>query len=199
MLLNKLGLAASIFTVAAFAQAADTPYQVGYASNLFAGDATLTLSSSGASSTTVNPQNGNLCANVYMLAPDSTLIGCCSCVVKPNALVSLSVKDDIAANPLATSSVVIKLMASIASASAPNCNPRTVGTGANVLATGLLSWHTIQSIATAPNGLITYLPTRLPLTPSTLSAAELTQLNSSCTTLLAGGSGACRSCRLGSQ
>src|SRR5438105_5887097 len=69
----------SLCSVAAFAQAADTPFQVRYASNLAIGDSVVNITNTGASSTVAFPtQNGNLCANVYTFSPDEQLISCCT-------------------------------------------------------------------------------------------------------------------------
>src|SRR4051812_34973893 len=92
---------AAVMSVAAFAQAADTPFQIGYAANLNVGDSVINISNSGASSTVAAPvQNGNLCGNVYTFSPDEQLISCCSCNVTPNALVSLSARNDLISNTL---------------------------------------------------------------------------------------------------
>ena len=64
-----------LFSVAAFGQAADTPFQVRYASNLAIGDSVVNITNTGASSTVAFPtQNGNICANVYVFSPDEQLI-----------------------------------------------------------------------------------------------------------------------------
>jgi hypothetical protein len=163
----------------AFAQAADTPYQVGVVTNdLTRSDATVTMSNTGASATTTT--NGALCVNVYAMsaangATPSAVAACCTCHVQPNGYASASVNNDVlfgvAPRP---KNVVIKLMASTGTAGA--CNGSTVGTGSNVLATGMVAWmgspQSAQLGAPAtPNA---------SFTASTLSAAELTRLNSQC-------------------
>src|SRR5437660_11682990 len=47
--LRVVSLAATVFSVAAFAQAVDTPFQVRYASNLASGDSVVNITNSGAS------------------------------------------------------------------------------------------------------------------------------------------------------
>ena len=200
--------------IGAFSQAADTPFQVRYAANLNFGDAFIDLSNSGASSTVAFPtQNGNICANVYTYSPDEQLISCCSCNITPNALVSLSVRNDLISNtltPAVPTSVVVKLLGSTG---VSTCNAATVGTGANVLATGLLAWGTtyrqISKTVTTPSPYwwqppvttttVTSYMTETAFTPSTLSAAELTRMTTLCSQIQSNGSGfgICRSCRLG--
>ena len=64
------------------------------------------------------------------------MISCCSCPVTPNALVSLSARNDLISNTL-TPGVPTSVLLASAGAS---CNASTVGTGANVLATGIAAW-----------------------------------------------------------
>src|SRR5689334_5394866 len=121
----------TVMSVAAFGQAADTPFQVGFAANLNVGDSVINISNSGASSTVAAPQNGNICANVYTFSPDEQLISCCACNVTPNALVSLSARNDLISNtltPAVPTSIVTKI---IFSTGVTTCNAATVGQGAN--------------------------------------------------------------------
>lgn len=209
-------LGVTLLAVCALAQAQDTPFQVRYAVNLDLGDSFINISNSGASSTVAFPnQNGNLCANIYTFAPDEQEISCCSCLVTPNALNSLSVKNDLISNTLtpgAEKSVVIKVLASTGT---PACNASTVGTGANVLATGILVWGStyrqITTTVTTPSPYWWQPPkvttttnsyvTETPFTPATLSAAELTRMTTLCGNIQTNGSGygICRSCRQGGQ
>jgi len=56
---------------------------------------------------------GNLCANVYTFDPAEEMVSCCACLVTPNALVSLSAKNDLINNvltPAIPTSIVIKLL-----------------------------------------------------------------------------------------
>jgi hypothetical protein len=148
----------------AYGQAADTPFQVRPVTNLKGKDA-IVVTNSGASSTVPLPQNGNLCANVYAFGVDGALLNCCSCLVRPDTPVSIGVLADVLENPKPKpKSTVLKVMASTGTMGA--CNAGTVGTGANALATGLVPWLREN-----------------PFTPSTLSAAELSSLNTRCLTL----------------
>ena len=169
-----LGVAAVAFGQAG-GQAADTPFQVLPITTLKSKDA-VSVSNSGASSTVASPQNGTLCANVYGLSAETgQLIDCCSCRVAPNALVSIPIIDDLLGHPKPKpKAVVVKVLATLPSG--PACDTGGVGNGSNVLATGVL----------ARKG-------DTPFTPATLSAAELTSLNTQCAALHPGGNG-CFAC-----
>ena len=195
--------AMALCSVAAFAQAADTPFQVRYASNLPVGDSVINATNTGASSTVAFPtQNGNICMNVYTFSPDEQLISCCSCPITPDGLVSLSARNDLISNTLTPgvpTSIVVKLLGSTGTANA--CNASTVGTGANNLTLGLAAWGTtIHALPVTPGSpATTYGVTETAFTPSTLSAAELTRITTLCGFIQTNGSGfgLCRSCRFG--
>lgn len=165
------------------AQAADTPFQVRYAANLTAGDSVVNVTNTGAT-------GGNICVNVYTFSPDEQLISCCSCVVTPNGLVSLSARNDLISNtltPAVPGSIVVKLLATTGGA----CNAATPG----ALATGMAAWGTTIHAATGGG----FATTETPFTPATLSAAELGRISSLCGFIQSNGSGfgICRSCRTG--
>ena len=197
----KFSLAALMPLTAAFAQAADTPFQIATVSELNAGEAFVTFSNTGASSTVAFPtQNGNLCANIYVYTPGATQLSCCSCLVTPNSVVSAPVKqallsftDDGRRSSLPATSLAIKMLASTGVAT---CNAATVGTGANVLATGMVAWSTSLTIAATATP--SYFPTRVPFTPGTLSAAELTRMTTICGfNQITGGANVCKGCQPG--
>src|ERR1041384_6637278 len=156
-----ISAAVLLCSAAALAQAADTPFQVRYASNLAVGDSVVNITNTGASSTVAFPtQNGNLCANVYTFSPDEQLISCCSCNVTPDGLVSLSSRNDLISNTLTPgvpTSVVVKLVAS-------NVNGGLVD--------GLAAWgttlHALPTTPGSPAG--TFGATETKFTGSTLSA-----------------------------
>src|SRR4051812_7219777 len=154
-----LGMVLGVSSLA-FAQAADTPYQVHFAAKIRKKDV-VNLSNSGASSTVASPPNGALCANLYTMSTAGQMLGCCACVVPANNLVSVPIASDLLEGVKAKSAV-IKMMTTIA-VGGTTCNPASVGTGAFVLATGMLPWKD-----------------DLAFTPSTLSAAELTSLTARC-------------------
>jgi hypothetical protein len=203
--------AISLLSVAAFAQnpiTADSTFQVRYASNLAIGDSVINFTNTGATSTVAFPtQNGNLCVNVYAFSPDEQLISCCSCVVTPDGLASLSARNDLISNTLTPgvpTSIVIKLLASsgaTTAAGATTCNASTVGGAANPLAIGLAAWGTtIHALPVTPGSpATTFGVTETAFTPATLSAAELVRVTTLCGFIQTNGSGfgICRSCRLG--
>jgi hypothetical protein len=222
MLIRQFGFgiaAVVVFSTAVFGQSSDTPYQIRYFGYLNNGDSFINLSNTGASSTVAVPQNGAICVNLYAISPDThALVGCCSCAVAANALKSVNVTADLlggTANIPPSNSVVVKSLASVLSVSGL-CNAGTVGTGANVLDTGMLVWGT--SIRPLPKDTVTtttisssgtqisgptpiststkYGPSVIRFSPSTLSAPELFTLTNECalkpvTT--------CGSCKVGAQ
>ena len=206
MLRNSLVLLVLLLPLVVSAQnpvTADSPFQVRYFANLNQGDSFINISNSGAS-------GANICTNVYTFSPDEQEVSCCSCVVTPNALVSLSVKNDLINNtltPALPSSVVVKLIATTPGA----CN----AAAPTALATGLLAWGTtyrqITKTVTTPSPYwwqpptstttTTSYVTETAFTPSTLSAGELARISSQCSAIQSNGSGfgICRSCRIGGQ
>ena len=140
----------------------------------------------------------NICANVYTFSPDEQLISCCSCIVTPNALVSLSARNDLISNtltPAVPNSIVVKLIAT----TGVSCNASTP-TAAS-LASGLVAWGTtIHALPTAAEAVaVGYTVTETAFKEKGLSAAELARITSFCGFIQANGSGfgICRSCRLG--
>src|SRR5271157_4977073 len=113
----SLVFATLALSTAAFAQ--DGFYQIGYSANLNIGDSVVNLSNDGFQGGFINAApfktEGNICVNVYTFDPAEEEIACCACLVTPNGLNALSVKSDLASNPLTPAiptSVVIKLVAS---------------------------------------------------------------------------------------
>src|ERR1700729_3058930 len=93
----------------------DGYYQVGFAANLNVGDSFVNLSNDGYNGSNRSGTAGNICVNTYVFDPQEEEIGCCSCLVTPNGLNSLSVKNDLISNnltPNVPTSIVIKLVAS---------------------------------------------------------------------------------------
>jgi len=192
--MNKTLLAIFAFAAVAFGQAADVPYQIGYAANMNIGDSVINLTNSGA--TNGFEPAGNLCANVYVFAEDQQLITCCTCPLTPNHLKTLSVRNDLISNTLTPGvpiGVTVAVLGSVQVAGA--CNASTVGTGANVLATGVIGFG--ATIHSNPDG--TYTSSNYPFVQATLSATELTKLDTYCGFIQVNGSGygICKSCRQG--
>lgn len=180
-------------------------FQVRYASNLNIGDSVIDITNTGSSSTTGLPvQNGNLCVNVFTFSPDEQLVSCCSCLVTPDGLVSLSARNDLISNTLTPgtpTSIVIKLVATNGGTLASSCNPSTVGVGNNSLANGLAAFGTtLHALPVTPGTpATTYGTTETPFTQATLSTAELTRITTLCGFNQTNGSGfgVCKACRLG--
>lgn len=186
-----------ILATAAFGQAItgapSDAFQTRYFANLNVGDSVINISNAG----TQNSGGAltNICTNVYTFSPDEQLISCCSCVVTPNALVSLSARADLISNtltPAVPNSIVVKLVATAGTA----CNASAVPV-AN-LAAGMVAWGTTLHATPAAGA---YAVTETPFAEKGLSAAELARITSFCGFIQANGSGfgICRSCRLGGQ
>lgn len=200
-----LTFATVAFATAAFAQDAniirpDVPdaFQVRYASNLNKGDSYVNITNTGTTDPIAGPAD-NLCVNVYTFDASEEIVSCCSCLVTPNALVSLSVQGDLISNtlsPTTPTSVVIKLVATDAGAGIL-CNPGTIDTDGDQLAAGMRAWGTtLHALPTTP---ATYGLTETSFSRGDLSGAELRHLVSFCGFIQSNGSGfgICKSCRAG--
>jgi hypothetical protein len=167
---------------------------VRYASNLGIGDSVINITNAGTANTAAGALT-NICANVYTFSPDEQLISCCACTVTPNALVSLSARNDLISNtltPAVPTSIVVKLVATVSA----TCNAATVTAAA--LAPGMRAWGTTLH-ATPTAG--AFAVTETAFEPAGLSAGELARITSFCGFIQNNGSGfgICRSCRLGGQ
>jgi hypothetical protein len=173
-------------------------FQVKYASNLSIGDSVINLSNGGTQGGT-HPA-GNICANVYVFTPDEKMAACCSCLVTPDALNSLSAEKDLISNTLTGDmppSILIKLLASKPTHDGNSCTNSASTASASNLVSGLLAWGTsLHALPTTP---VTYGVTEEEFSAPQLSASELSTLTSSCQSIVSTGSGAgiCASCRLG--
>jgi hypothetical protein len=179
-------------------------FQVRYVSNLNAGDSVINFINTGTLTLPTGlSTTGNICVNVYTFDANEELISCCSCLVTPNGLNSLSAKTDLISNTLTPgvpSSIVIKLLASMplgltAGGAGGSCNASSPA--AATLVPGLRAWGTtIHPLPTTP---VTYGLTETEFEMSTLSPGELTKLTSFCGIIQANGSvfGICKSCRTG--
>ena len=124
---------------------ADDNFQIKAFGNLDQADASINLSNTGASwgkniSTPAGVflGTGNICANVYVFAPDEELIGCSSFLLTPNELVSFSLRNELSSNfltlhisstltPGIPTSVVVKLVTSAACVPDTNRSSSTFG------------------------------------------------------------------------
>ena len=183
-------------------------FQIRYAANLTAGDSVINITNPGENGASLTGPGfggavGNICVNVYAFSPDEQLISCCSCLITPNGLVSLSVNQDLVSNTLTgvrPNSVVVKLVNSAATAafSDTSCtnSAALAGQTAFPLAAGMQAFGTTVHAGTVAGAFAT---TETPFSRATLSAAELASITSRCTNIIGNGStfGICRSCRTG--
>ena len=192
-------LVACVWAPSVFAQGS---FQVGYAANLNIGDSTVQITNTGANGAAlVGPgfggAAGNICANVYVFAPDEQLISCCSTLVTPSGLVSLSVNNDLIANTVTSvqpNSLVIKVLSTGAGAAftGTSCGNGAAfaGTFSYPLASGMLAWGTtLHPGRPAGNFGVTFGVTERRFSPATLSGGELNSITSRCASILANGSG----------
>ena len=146
---------------------------------------------------------GNICMNVYAFSPDEQLVACCSCLITPNGLAALSIKDDLISNTLTgvrPNSVVVKVVPTGAGAAftGTSCTNSAAVAGQNaanpLIVDGGLAWGTsLHGLGTG------FATTENPFRGGTLSAQELASITNRCTNLIGNGStfGICRSCRAG--
>jgi len=156
--------------------------QVAYAANLGSGDSFVNITNSGT--------KGNICVNVYVFDPSEEMVACCACPVTPNALVSLSVQDDLIDNaftPVKPLSVVIDLLAS----AGITCDPGLVGPN---LVSGLKAWGTtLHAVGTK------FAVTENDFLTAPVNSAQLLHFSAFCGFIENNGSGygICKPCRTG--
>ena len=215
LMLKKLALLAVVISMVAFSQALDTPFQVRYAANLNIADALVNITNTGANGASLTGPGfgpvGNICVNVYAFSPDEQLVSCCSCLITPNGLVSLSVYDSLRSNTLTgvtPNSMVIKLIATGAGAAftGTSCtgSAAAAGTAGFPIVVGMAAWGTTAHVPGAgavPGAPAPFAITETAFTPATLSAGELASLNNRCTNIIGNGSGfgICRGCSAGGR
>ena len=130
------------------------------------------------------------------------MVACCSCNLTPNALNSLSVKNDLASNtltPIIPTALVIKMVASQGGAA---CTATTAATITRDDARdGLLAWGTtIHALpVTAATPATTYGTTETKFLNGQISDAEFKRMVQLCSFIRANGSGygICKSCKVG--
>jgi len=169
-----------------------TAFHINYISNLSAGDSFIDITNTGET-------GGNICANVYAFDPSSEMISCCSCLVTPGGLVSLSAQQDLTSNTLVNSSptsIVVKLLATSVG-QGQICNA-ALATNSN-LTSGVRAWNT--TLHAGPGFPVQYMATETPFNMSGLSQAELNHISQTCSFIESTGSGfgICKSCQAGGQ
>jgi hypothetical protein len=119
---------------------------------------------------------GNLCAMIYVFAPDQQMSECCGCGLTPNALLTLD-GTNLLSNPLTGAALPTGVIKIVSSTGYPACNPSNP-----VPATGLSAWAThTQTLG---------ITTETPFLNSTLSTGELKDLANTCAIITKEGSGA---------
>ncbi len=180
-------------------------FQVSYAANLPVGDSVFNFTNTG---TLTIPGNsltttGNICVNVYAFDASEELISCCSCLVTPNGLNSVSARADLISNTLTPgvpTSIVVKLVASRPLGLTPAGTGGTCNASSPTPLTvtpGMRAWGTtLHALPTTP---VQYGVTETPFQTAPLGVAELTKLTTFCGFIQANGSGfgICKSCRTG--
>jgi hypothetical protein len=168
---------AGLVTIGSNAASAQDVYKVNYFANNVAG----------APAAFVRIDNpgltyGNLCAMIYVFAPDQQLSECCGCIETHNGLRTVGVQHDLTSNPLTgvhLSAGVIKIVSS--AVNHPQCDPAT-----GVVPTpNLRVW--VTHIQNSVNG--AYPITETESSDSTLGATELANLQAQCSFAQTLGSG----------
>ena len=159
-----------------------------YFSNLDKGDSVINLANTNV--------GANICVNVYTFAPDEQEISCCSCLITPNGLQSLSVVNDLISNVLTPSvptSVTVQLVATTQPATGCDATAKVDGN----LSEGLRAWGT--NLHAAPTTPVSYEVTETAFLDSNLSKDEINANTNLCKFIgiLGSGFGICKSCRLG--
>ena len=194
----------------AFAQS----FHVLYASNIDKGDSVINMTNTGENGASLSGPGfggaaGNLCFNLYAFSPDEQLVACCSCLITPNGLASVSVTNDLVSNTLTgirPNSTVIKLITTATGANdgtptftGTSCtnSAALAGSTALPLSNGGLAWGT--TIHATPVISAPYSVSELPFRFGTLSREELASVTNRCANIIGNGSsyGICRSCRVG--
>jgi hypothetical protein len=174
------------------------PFQLNYFRNLDISDSAINIINTGArgnNGPSGTQAAGAICVNAYVFSPDEQMVSCCSCLVAPDGLVSLSLRDDMISNPFtatAPASVVVKLVSTAAVGGI--CLDSASAISLAGLSTGMAAWGTkVQTVATLPQ------VTEATFAGSTLGPGELARLSGLCTSINAVGSGygICQSCRMG--
>lgn len=179
---------------AGYAAASTTPppdtLKVDYFSNANtagAPDGTVRLTNPG----TVQPVDGastsgssagyNICAAIYVFDPNEELSECCSCLLTPDGLRTLSVDTDLTSNPLTGVTLTTGLIKIVSTPGVPTGHPCPLPT-AIYPTPALRAWAThIQSS--------NFTVTETASQDATLSSAEVSRLDAQCYAIKLDGSG----------
>jgi hypothetical protein len=165
--------------------------QIAYISNLNQGDADVNITNGGSYGAFLglNSSIGDICANIYVFDPAQEMLACCSCLVTPDGLNTFSVKNDLVSHtltPAVPTSVVIKLVSTLAFFSGPTCKNSAASLLPNALgASGMRAWATTLH----QNNTGGYSVTENAFQSVNAGAVELSSLSQMCGFVLAEGSG----------
>src|SRR6202035_1605512 len=84
-------------------------------------DATVRITNVGTQIGSKTDPSGDLCAMIYVLTPDQQLAECCGCSLTPDALLTLSVDENLTSNPLTPVRPTTGDIKIISSTGSPNC------------------------------------------------------------------------------
>ncbi len=184
-----------LVTIVAAAQVG-APYQLNYYSNRnnsAGADQTMRLINPGTAGTPLSPNEGRLCADIYVFDATQEMVECCSCKITANGLREFSILNDLTQNPLtgfpAPNSGVIKIITDLNT----NCNetaPVIAVGGVGEDNYGLLGWqsHVQQPV------LGTFVTTEDEFQAAPLTGPELAFLGQACgfVQYLGSGKGVCK-------
>lgn len=156
-----------------------------YAHTTGAPDATLRVTNPGST-------GGNICAAIYVFDPVQEAAECCSCLITPNGMRTLSVNTDLTNNPL--TNVVLHTGTVSIVPTAPVNGTCPLPTSLTPTSGGVRSWAThIDRIRADQNDLTGFVGAAAPSQDATLSSYEEQQLQNDCYLiyLLGSGSGIC--------
>ena len=174
MMLTVFALATTLCTARAFGQA-DTLKEDYFANANMAGapDGTLRLSNPG------TYIYGNICASIFVFDPNQELSECCSCLLTPDGLRTLSVDTDITGNPLTGVTLTEGKIAIVSTVPVSGTCPLPT---AVYPAVAIRSWGAhIQDAG--------FTVTETPSQDATLSPVEVTRLGNQCLAVRVVGSG----------
>jgi hypothetical protein len=138
----------------------------------------------------LNPQNGALCADVYVWRADQELSECCACPITPNGMFSFTVATA-TANPGDGGTTPVSGSIDIISDSTASCTDAAAG--APTPTPDLRAWAThvnADTVGTPTESAFDV--TETPLLDAPLSSGELTEAAARCTFLQTNSSGAGR-------
>jgi len=166
-------LALALCTANVFAQDTLKEDYFANANTSGAPDATLRLSNPGTYA------NGNICASIFVFDPNQELSECCSCLLTPDGLRTLSVDKDVTGNPLTGVVLATGKIAIVSTVPVNNVCPLPT---AVYPAAAIRSWAThIQNS--------NFTVTETASQDATLSSGEITRLGKQCYALSLIGSG----------